>query len=160
MKTFREPPPPVPMEMDELYMRRAIELAQKAREADEVPIGALVVYGSDIIAEAINWREHDKCATSHAEILAIREACRALSGWRLNGCTLYVTLEPCAMCAGAAINARLDRVVFGAADHRFGALGSLCSLSELPFNHHLAVTSGVLEEDCRLLLQEYFKAKR
>lgn len=160
MNSYRPVPPPVPEEMDEHYMRLAIALAQKAAEEDEVPIGALIVRGDEIIAEASNLREHRKCATAHAEILAIEEACRALGGWRLHGCTLYVTLEPCAMCAGASINARLDRVVYGAYDRRFGALGSLCTLSELPFNHALKVRSGVLEEECRALLSDYFKAKR
>lgn len=160
MNQYRPVPPPVPEEMDEHYMRLAIALAKKAAEEDEVPIGALIVRGDEIIAAASNLREQRKCATAHAEILAIEEACRALGGWRLHGCTLYVTLEPCAMCAGASINARLDRVVYGAYDRRFGALGSLCTLSALPFNHALKVRAGVLEEECRALLSEYFKAKR
>ena len=159
MNQYRPVPPPVPEEMDEHYMRLAIALAKKAAEEDEVPIGALIVRGDEIIA-ASNLREQRKCATAHAEILAIEEACRALGGWRLHGCTLYVTLEPCAMCAGASINARLDRVVYGAYDRRFGALGSLCTLSDLPFNHALRVRAGVLEEECRALLSDYFKAKR
>ena len=160
MNQYRPLPPPVPEEMDEHYMRLAIALAKKAAEEDEVPIGALIVRGDEIIAAASNLREQRKCATAHAEILAIEEACRALGGWRLHGCTLYVTLEPCAMCAGASINARLDRVVYGAYDRRFGALGSLCTLSALPFNHALKVRAGVLEEECRALLSDYFKAKR
>lgn len=160
MKPYITPPPPVPEEMDELYMRHALTLAKRAAEMDEVPVGAVIVRGDSIIAEACNLREHEKSATAHAEILAIETACKSLGGWRLHGCTLYVTLEPCAMCAGAAINARLDRVVFGAYDKRFGALGSLCRLSELPFNHDLSVREGVLEEDCRHILQDYFKKKR
>ena len=160
MNTYRPVPPPVPEEMDEHYMRIAIELAKKAAAEDEVPIGALIVRGDEIIASSSNLREHRKCATAHAEILAIEEACRTLGGWRLHGCTLYVTLEPCAMCAGASINARLDRVVYGAYDRRFGALGSLCNLADLPFNHALKVRAGVLEEECRALLSDYFKAKR
>ena len=160
MNTYRPVPPPVPEEMDEHYMRLAIELAKKAAEEDEVPIGALIVRGDEIIASSSNLREHRKCATAHAEILAIEEACRTLGGWRLHGCTLYVTLEPCAMCAGASVNARLDRVVYGAYDRRFGALGSLCNLADLPFNHALIVRAGVLEEECRALLSDYFKAKR
>ena len=160
MKSYKPVPPPVPEQMDDIYMKRAIELAHEAALLDEVPIGALIVRDGEIIAEASNRRESDKSATAHAEILAIEAACRHLGGWRLHGCTLYVTLEPCAMCAGAAINARLDRVVFGAYDKRFGALSSLCRLAELPFNHALKVTEGVLEEECRTLLQSYFKSKR
>ena len=160
MNQYKPVPPPVPEEMDEHYMRLAIELAKEAAEHDEVPIGALIVRGDEIIAWARNLREQRKSATAHAEIVAIEEACRTLGGWRLHGCTLYVTLEPCAMCAGASINARLDRVVYGAYDRRFGALGSLCSLHELPFNHALNVRAGVLEEECRTLLSDYFKAKR
>ena len=160
MNHYRPVPPPVPEEMDEHYMRLALLLAQEAADSDEVPIGALIVRDGEIIAKASNLREHHKSATAHAEILAIEEACRTLGGWRLHGCTLYVTLEPCAMCAGASINARLDRVVYGAFDRRFGALGSLCDLAALPFNHTLKVRSGVLEEECRALLQNYFKAKR
>ena len=160
MNHFRPVPPPVPEEMDEHYMALALKLAREAAAQDEVPIGALIVRDGEIIASASNLREHRKSATAHAELLAIEEACRVLGGWRLHGCTLYVTLEPCAMCAGASINARLDRVVYGAYDHRFGALGSLCDLAALPFNHPLKVRAGVLEEDCRALLQNYFKAKR
>lgn len=160
MNNFCPVPPPVPEEMDEHYMKIALELAKKAAQADEVPIGALIVRGDEIIAMASNLRETEKLATAHAELLAIEEACRTLGGWRLHGCTLYVTLEPCAMCAGASINARLDRVVYGAYDRRFGALGSLCDLAALPFNHALKVRAGVLEEECRALLHDFFKAKR
>ena len=160
MNTYRPVPPPVPEEMDEHYMRLAIELAKKAAAEDEVPIGALIVRGDEIIASSSNLREHRKCATAHAEILAIEEACRTLGGWRLHGCTLYVTLEPCAMCAGASINARLDRVVYGAYDRRFGALGSLVDLSESPFNHKPEVSRGILKEECADMLSSYFKRKR
>ncbi len=147
-------------ELDELYMRRAIELARKAEELDEVPVGALVVRRGEIIYEAYNRRETDKLATAHAELLAIEGACRVLGGWRLPESTLYVTLEPCAMCAGAIINARVERVVFGASDIRFGAFGSLVDLSALPFNHKPEVTGGVLAEECRAHLSDYFKKKR
>ena len=147
-------------ELDILYMRRAIELAKMAEELDEVPVGALIVRGGEIVSEAYNRRQTDKCATAHAEVLAIEAACKALGGWRLPESTLYVTLEPCAMCAGAVINARVDRVVYGASDQRFGALGSLLNLSELPFNHIPRVEGGVLAEECRELLSEYFKKKR
>ena len=107
---------------DIVFMREAMSLAAMAEEIDEVPVGALIVRDGKVIAKAYNTREHSKCATHHAEILAIEQACRTLGGWRLPGCTLYVTMEPCAMCAGAIINARIPRVVFGAPDriHSFG----------------------------------------
>ena len=127
-------------------MSEAIRLARLAEEIDEVPVGALIVRDGEIIARAYNTRETSKCATHHAEVLAIEEACRVLGGWRLPGVTLYVTMEPCAMCAGAIMNARIPRVVFGAPDLRFGALGSLIDLSEIPLNHKPAVCGGVLGE--------------
>ena len=148
------------MTVDEEYMLRAMELARLAEEEDEVPVGALVVRDGKIISEAYNTREGDKCATHHAEILAIEGACRALGGWRLPGVTLYVTMEPCAMCAGAIINARIPRVVFGTRDIRFGAFGSLINLAELPLNHKPEVVGGVFEEETRNMLSEYFRKKR
>ncbi len=148
------------MEKDELYMKEALDLAKEAEELDEVPVGALIVHDGKIIAKAYNRRQTDKCATAHAELLAIEEACRTLGGWRLPGTTMYVTLEPCAMCAGAIVNARLEKVVYGASDIRFGALGSLLNLAELPLNHKPEVTGGVMEEECRTVLSEYFKRKR
>ena len=141
-------------------MKRAIELAEKARELDEVPVGALIVQRGEIIAEAYNTRETSKCATHHAEILAIEQACKRLGGWRLPECTLYVTLEPCPMCAGAIINSRIDRVVFGAYDRRAGAFGTLFDLNSYPLNHKTEVSAGVLEEECASILSEYFKKKR
>ena len=148
------------MTVDEEYMLRAMELARLAEEEDEVPVGALVVRDGKIISEAYNTREGDKCATHHAEILAIEGACRALGGWRLPGVTLYVTMEPCAMCAGAIINARIPRVVYGTRDIRFGAFGSLINLAELPLNHKPEVVGGVFEEETRNMLSEYFRKKR
>ena len=145
---------------DEYFMSEAIRLARLAEEIDEVPVGALIVRDGEIIARAYNTRETSKCATHHAEVLAIEEACRVLGGWRLPGVTLYVTMEPCAMCAGAIMNARIPRVVFGAPDLRFGAFGSLFNLSEMPVNHTPEVTGGVLSEECRELLSSYFKKKR
>lgn len=142
------------------YMREAMRLALMAQEIDEVPVGALVVRDGEIIATAYNTREHSKCATHHAEILAIEAACRALGGWRLPGCTLYVTMEPCAMCAGAIINARIPRVVFGAPDLRFGAFGSLINLAHVPLNHKPEVVGGVLKEENVNILRSYFKKKR
>ena len=147
-------------EDDLSFMRRALVLAEEAAEKDEVPIGCVIVYDGKIIAEASNSREIDKSATHHAEILAIERACAALGGWRLPNTTLYVTLEPCPMCAGAVIHARIPRVVFGAYDKRFGALGSLTDLSVMEFNHKPSVTGGVMEEECRTVLTEYFRKKR
>ena len=148
------------LEADEYFMRRAMELAREAEALDEVPVGALAVRDGRIIAEAYNTRETDKCATHHAEVLAIEAACRALGGWRLPGVTLYVTMEPCAMCAGAIINARVPRVVYGAPDLRFGAFGSLIDLAAVPLNHTPEVVGGVLGEECASMLTEYFRGKR
>ena len=147
-------------EKDKLYMNTCIALASEAAARDEVPVGALIVQGDRVIASASNTREESKCATHHAEILAIEEACRTLGGWRLPNCTLYVTLEPCPMCAGAAINARIDRVVYGAPDPKGGALGSLVNLAEVPFNHKPEVEGGVLEAECAEVLTSYFRRKR
>ena len=147
-------------EEDINYMCEAMRLAGMAEEIDEVPVGALIVRNGEIIASAYNTREHSKCATHHAEILAIEAACRALGGWRLPGCTLYVTMEPCAMCAGAIINARIPRVVFGAPDLRFGAFGSLINLADVPLNHKPEVVGGVLKDENVDILRSYFKKKR
>lgn len=148
------------MNQDEIYMREAIALAERAAEDDEVPVGAVIVRDGEIIARAYNRRQTDKCATAHAEILAIEEACRVLGGWRLPRAVMYVTLEPCPMCAGALVNARVEKVVYGASDIRFGALGSLFNLSQLPLNHKLCVEGGVLDEECKTILSNYFKRKR
>lgn len=145
---------------DEAFMRMALALARTAAEEDEVPIGAVLVHKGEVIARAYNKREQNKCATHHAEILAIEEGCRTLGGWRLPDCTLYVTMEPCAMCAGAIVNARISRVVFGVPDLRFGAFGSLFDLSLLPTNHKPCVEGGLLSEECLSLLRAYFREKR
>ncbi len=147
-------------ELDEYFMREAIALAKEAAIRDEVPVGAVAVKDGEIIAKASNTREESKCATHHAELLAIEECCKILGGWRLPGVTLYVTMEPCAMCAGAIINARVPRVVFGAPDLRFGAFGSLINLAELPLNHKPEIKGGVLGEECAKILSDYFRAKR
>ena len=141
-------------------MKTALALAESAAEEDEVPVGAVIVRDGEIIAAAKNAREANKCATHHAEILAIEEACRRLGGWRLPETTLYVTLEPCAMCAGAIINARIPRVVYAASDLRFGALGSLTDLSLLPFNHKPEILRGVLADEAAGIISAYFKRKR
>lgn len=145
---------------DEKYMEEAIKLALAAAERDEVPVGAVIVKDGEIIASASNTREESKCATHHAEILAIEQACRTLGGWRLPGVTLYVTMEPCVMCAGAIINSRIERVVYGARDHRFGAFGSALDVNEAGLNHLPEVTGGVLGERCAEILSSYFKNKR
>ena len=141
-------------------MREAISLAKAAEEIDEVPVGAVAVRDGKIIATAFNTRESTKCATHHAEILAIERACAALGGWRLPGVTLYVTMEPCAMCAGAIINSRIERVVYGANDLRFGAFGSAVDLNAVGLNHKPEVVGGVLGEECKDILSSYFKRKR
>lgn len=147
-------------EIDTQYMKEALALAREAEARDEVPVGALIVHKGEVIARASNTRESSKCATHHAELLAIEEACRVLGGWRLPECTLYVTMEPCVMCAGAIINARIDRVVYGTHDIRFGAFGSLIDIPKVPLNHKVEVASGILADECREILSNYFKAKR
>ena len=142
------------------YIGRTIELAKEAAEQDEVPVGALIVHRGEVIAEASNTREASKCATHHAEILAIEEACRRLGGWRLPDCTLYVSLEPCPMCAGAIVNARIDRVVYAAPDLRAGAFGSKVNLNDLDLNHKPEIVAGVCCEESRSVLSAYFRAKR
>lgn len=142
------------------FMDIAIEEAKAAEEEDEVPIGAVIVRNGEIIARAHNRRESSKCATHHAEILAIEEACKKLGGWRLPETEMYVTLEPCAMCAGAIINARIPTVIYGAPDLRFGAFGSLIDLSEIPLNHKPEIKRFVRRDECKNLLSEYFQKKR
>ena len=142
--------------MDEMYMRRALALAAEAAADGEVPVGAVLVRKGEIIGRGRNRRERDKNALAHAEIEAIREACAIAGGWRLTDSTLYVTLEPCPMCAGAIINARIDRVVFGTADPKAGSCGSLVDLFSLPYNHRPQITTGVLEADCAALLRQFF----
>ena len=146
--------------IDEIFMEEAIKLALEAAERDEVPVGAICVRDGKIISMASNTREDSKCATHHAEILAIEAACRALGGWRLPGVTLYVTMEPCVMCGGAIINSRIERVVYGAKDHRFGAFGSALDINEAGLNHKPEVVGGVLGDRCAEILSSYFKNKR
>ena len=145
---------------DAFWMQQAIQLAKEAAAEGEVPVGAVMVKDGAVIAVGRNRRELGKHALAHAEIEAIDGACRALGGWRLSGCTLYVTLEPCPMCAGALINARVDRVVYGAPDPKAGSCGSLVNLFELPYNHQPELTGGVMEHECAALLQEFFRALR
>ena len=146
---------------DERYMREALAEAGIAREMDEVPVGAVIVYrGERIIGRGHNEKETGKNALYHAELIAIDRACRELGGWRLPESTLYVTLEPCPMCAGAIVNARIGRVVIGTADPRTGAFGSVTDLNALPLNHKPEIVSGVLGEECAELLRSYFREKR
>ncbi|MBR2405437.1 MAG: tRNA adenosine(34) deaminase TadA [Clostridia bacterium] len=148
------------MNDDERFMCAALALAQEAGDEGEVPVGAVIVKNGEIIATGRNRREADKHALAHAELEAISNACAALGGWRLFDCTLYVTLEPCPMCAGAIINARVDRLVYGAPDPKAGSCGSLTDLFALPYNHHPQTTSGVLEEECAAVLKAFFKSLR
>ena len=145
---------------DERFMRRALELAEKAAALGEVPVGAVVVMGEEIISEAYNRRELDKNALAHAELLAIDKACAKLGGWRLHKCELYVTLEPCTMCAGAIVNSRIRRVVIGAKDAKAGAMGSLLNVNFYPLNHHPETVFGVCEAECAGLLRDFFKRLR
>lgn len=146
---------------DTVFMRQALELAARAAAAGEVPVGAVVVHENAVIAEAYNERESLPSALAHAELSALAAACKALGRWRLSGCTLYVTLEPCVMCAGALVQARVDRVVYGCRDPKGGAVESLYQvLSDGRLNHRPTVTAGVLAEECSLLLSEFFKQRR
>lgn len=142
-------------------MKIALSAAKEAAERGEVPVGAVIVrYGTDIISVESNLRETGKNALYHAEVRAIDAACKKLGGWRLPQCTMYVTLEPCPMCAGAVINSRIDRVVFGAYDKRAGAMGSVFDINSFGLNHICEVEGGVLEEESAALLREFFKKKR
>lgn len=146
---------------DRRWMSEALCAAQQAADLGEVPVGAVVVVGGELIARAFNRREIDSDPLAHAEILAIRQAARTLGSWRLIGCSLYVTLEPCAMCAGALVNSRVETLVFGAEDPKAGFCGSLGDLVREPrLNHRLEVRSGVLEEESRQLLKSFFTRLR
>lgn len=145
---------------DRMWMQIALEEARIAAEAGEVPVGAVLVRDNMEIARSHNLRETNRMATAHAELLAIEAGCRALGGWRLEGCTLYVTLEPCPMCGGAIVNARLPRLVYGAKDPRAGVFGSLLQFNAYPLNHRVEVVSGVCEEESLLLLRDFFARRR
>lgn len=153
--------PIIDLHSDHYFMGEALRMAVRAFEADEVPVGAVVVRNGRVIARAYNQVELLKDATAHAEMLAITQAEEAVGDWRLNECTLYVTKEPCPMCAGAIVHVRLARVVFGASDPKGGAAGSALNLLQFPtLNHRSDITSGVRESECRSLLQEFFAEKR
>ena len=145
---------------DQEYMDEALALAGEAAKEGEVPVGCVIVCHDRIVGRGRNRRETKKNALGHAEIEAIDQACKALGGWRLWECTLYVTLEPCPMCAGAIVNARIPRVVYGASDKKCGACGSVCNLFSMDFNHRPTVETGIREDESAALLAEFFKNLR
>ncbi|MBQ8882749.1 MAG: tRNA adenosine(34) deaminase TadA [Clostridia bacterium] len=149
------------MKTDEFYIKKCIELAHKAQLKGDIPVGALVVCDGKIVARSGNRREVDNDPTAHAEIIVLRRAGKKLGRRNLSGCTLYVTLEPCVMCAGAIINSRVDKVVFGAYDHRFGCCGSIYNLpTDTKFNHRPEVVGGILESECAEQISSFFRAVR
>ena len=141
-------------------MREALSLAREAADEGEVPVGCIVTDGEHIVGRGRNRRETDKSALAHAELEAIRDACRRLGSWRLHRCTMYVTLEPCPMCAGGIINARVDTVRYGTRDDKAGACGSVLNLFEERFNHHPRLYRGPLERECQEILQDFFQGLR
>lgn len=142
------------------FMEEALKLAREAADEGEVPVGCVIVREGQIVGRGRNRRETGRTALGHAELEAINQACRNLGGWRLWECTLYVTLEPCPMCAGAIINARIPRVVYGAKDKKGGACGSVCDLFSMDFNHHPQVEAGLMQQQCQALLTEFFQNLR
>lgn len=147
--------------MEEDFMKAALKEARKAYLEDEVPVGAVIVKDGKIIARAHNIKEMKNDTTKHAEILAIQKASKKLNTWRLTGCTMYVTLEPCVMCAGAMIQSRLDKVVFGTVDEKTGACGTVLNvLQDYKFNHIVEIEKGVMEKECKEILQDFFKELR
>lgn len=153
-------PPEPTVEEQERFMGEALNEARLAYDAGEVPIGAVVVRNGEVVGRGHNRRESDKNALAHAEVLAIDEACKALGGWRLWECDLYVTLEPCPMCAGALVNARVRNVYYGARDEKAGSVESVTKLFDLPYNHRPKAYGGVREEECAALLSEFFGTLR
>jgi tRNA(adenine34) deaminase len=146
---------------DQRYMKTAIEQAKIAEDNGDVPIGAVIVQGERVIAKAYNQREQLQDPTAHAEIIALTQAAAALENWHLNGCTMYVTLEPCPMCAGALVLSRMDRLVYGCDDPKAGACGSLYNIvTDGRLNHRLEVTAGILQEECKAQLQDFFQRRR
>ena len=146
---------------DEKFMKEAIKQAKKAEAIGDVPIGCVIVHDGKIIARGYNKRNKDKTVLAHAELLAMKKACKKLGDWRWEDCTMYITLEPCQMCAGAAVQARLDRVVIGAMNAKAGCAGSIINLLDMQqFNHQIPITKGVLEQECSQILSEFFKRIR
>ncbi|MDH7599045.1 MAG: tRNA adenosine(34) deaminase TadA [Sedimentisphaerales bacterium] len=155
------PPSEEQLAADHRYMRIALDQAAIAQENGDVPIGAVIVHDGRVIAKAYNQREQLQDPTAHAEIIALTQAAAALETWRLTGCTIYVTLEPCPMCAGALVLARVDRLVYGCEDPKAGACGSLYNIvQDQRLNHRLKVTKGILAEDCSAILKAFFQARR
>ena len=149
------------MGIDEKYMRQAMKLAQKAASLGEVPIGCVIEYQGKVIGRGYNRRKTDKSTLAHAEIIAIKKACKKMDDWRLEECTLYVTLEPCQMCAGAIVQARIPKVVIGCMNPKAGCAGSILNILQVPqFNHQVETVYGVLEEECSTMLTEFFKLLR
>ncbi len=142
------------------FMKAAIKEALKAQAAEEVPVGAVIVFEGKIVARAHNKRNTGKDGTAHAEILAIRKAGKKLDRWNLTDCEMYVTLEPCAMCAGAAVNSRIKKIFFGAYDRRFGCCGSIMDITDSELNHKVEVEGGIMEAECAALLSSFFKKLR
>lgn len=149
------------MDADERYMREALRQAKRAAALGEVPIGCVIVHEGEIIGRGYNRRNTDKSTLAHAEILAIKRAAKKIGDWRLEGCTIYITLEPCPMCAGAIVQARIPRCVIGSMNPKAGCAGSVTNLLEMQgFNHRVEVTRGVLEDECSVMLKEFFKELR
>lgn len=143
------------------FMKEALKEASKSYKKEEIPVGAVIVKDNKIIAKAHNLKETKHDCTNHAEILAIKKACKKLNSWRLTGCTMYVTLEPCSMCTGALILSRIDKVVIGTMDEKTGACGSVLNLSkDYKFNHVLDIETGILENECKTMIQQFFKELR
>ncbi len=154
-------PPENPLQVHDRWMRQALDQARAAFEVDEVPVGAVIVHGESIVGMGFNQRETLQDPTAHAEIIAITQAAQTLGSWRLLDCTLYVTLEPCPMCAGAIVQARIPTVVYGTTDPKGGACHTLYQITEDDrLNHRSTVLGGVLQEDCRALLQDFFRQQR
>ena len=146
--------------MDRKFMQEALLLAKEAAECGEVPVGAVIVKNGEIIAKGRNMREQKQNALSHAEIEAINNACKTLGSWRLDDCELYVTLEPCPMCAGAIINSRISTLIFGAYDAKMGSIDSIVNLCDYPYNHKVEVYGGICEDECLKILKDFFKKLR
>ncbi len=143
------------------FMKEALKEAQKSYKKEEIPVGAIIVKDGKIIARGHNLKETKTDPTKHAEIIAIQKACKKLQTWRLTGCTMYVTLEPCSMCAGSLIQSRLDKVVIGTMDEKTGACGSVLNLlADYKFNHIVQIETGIMQEECKKILQQFFKELR
>ncbi len=146
--------------MNRKFMIKALELAEEAKKKGEIPVGAVIVKDGEIISTGRNMREEKQNALSHAEIEAINAACKVLGDWRLDGCEMYVTLEPCPMCAGAIINSRIKTLVFGAYDSKMGSIDSVVNLCDLPYEHKVEVYGGIMEDECVSILKDFFKLLR